>query len=153
MNKEIVTYMEGIATDFFKSWPIESTVKISTEEDSVLKIEIETDKNDIFTKPGHDPLLAVQHILRLAVRKQFPAEFVRVVVDIGGFHKEQQASLRKLAQDAIDKVLTNKELLHLSPMSSFERRVIHVVVAENGKVVSESAGAGADRHVVIKPSV
>lgn len=151
MNKEITTYMREVASNLFKHWPVKVTVEM-TEEDEVLKIDMDTDKNDIFLQPNHDPLLAAQHILRLAVKKQFPEEFIRVVLDIGGFHKKQENRLKKLTQEAVNKVLASNESLHLSPMSSFERRLIHMFVADNDKIISESSGSGPDRHVVIKPS-
>lgn len=152
MNQQIINYIKDIASGLFEKWPITSKVEVR-EEDESIRVEIETDKNNIFTQPTPEPLLAVQHILRLSVRKQFPEELVRVLVDIGGFHKQQQKELKQLTQKAIKKVLDNNESIDMHPMSSFERRVVHMCVAENGKVISESAGSNRDRHVVIKPKV
>ena len=152
MNQQIIDYIKDIASGLFEKWPITSKVEVR-EEDESIRIEIETDKNDIFTQPTPEPLLAVQHILRLSVKKQFPEEFVRVLVDIGGFHKQQQEELKQITKKAIKKALENEEAVDMHPMSSFERRLVHMHVAENDKVVSESAGSGRDRHVVIKPKV
>lgn len=150
MNQQIIDYIQDVASGLFEKWPLTSTVKVR-EEDESIRIEIETDKNQIFIQPTPEPLLAVQHILRLAVKKQFPEEFVRVLVDIGGFHKQQHDELKQLSKKAISKALKNEESVSLHPMSSFERRLVHMYVAENDKVVSESAGSGKDRYVVIKP--
>ena len=150
MNQKIIKYIQGLADGLFKEWPITSQTEVAEEEGAV-KVSIETDKNQIFTQPNPEPLLAAQHLLRLAVKQKFPQEFVRVVVDIGGFHLQQQEGLKQVTQAAIDKVLKDEEAFHLSPMSSFERRVVHMYAAENDKVVSESMGSDKDRHVVIKP--
>lgn len=152
MDQQIINYVKEIASGLFEKWPITSKVEVR-EDDGSIKIEIETDKNNIFTQPTPEPLLAVQHILRLSVRKQFPEEVVRVLVDIGGFHKQQQEDLRQVTQKAIEKALESEDSVDMQPMSSFERRLVHVYVAENDKVISESAGSDRDRHVVIKPKV
>lgn len=94
-------------------------------------------------------LVSVQFVLSLMVRNQID-ENVRVILDINNYRVEQKERLRKMVLGLIDKVLKTGETVSLASMSSYERRLCHMVVAENEKVMSESEGEGEDRHMVIK---
>ena len=149
MNQQVADYIKETASGFFSSWPLEFEVTIS-EKDSFMVVDIKTDKDFIFIQPNPDPLLAIQHLLRLMVKKRFPADFIHLSVNIGDFHRLQQESLIKLAREAIIRAKRNSDPVYLPAMSSFERRVIHLHVAEESDVASESVGVGSNRRVVIK---
>jgi hypothetical protein len=59
--------------------------------------------------------------------------------------------VRRFAETYAQEVLSTGEPRHLPPMGSFERFVTHEYVKNRGGLRSESAGEGADRHVVIFP--
>jgi len=150
MDKKITDYIKQSAQNFFKEWPFEFKIDIATDEDFVL-VKIDCPKNEIFLRPTLDPMLAIQHLLRLIVRKEFPDQVIKLSVDIGGFKQKREEVVKRIAQEAIDKALNSNQEVPLLPMSSFERRIVHTCVAENGKVTSESLGLGRDRYVVVKP--
>lgn len=95
-------------------------------------------------------LNALQELTRLAVHRE-TGERSRLMLDIGGFRASRRRELEGIAADAIAQVQASGEALALKPMSAFERKVVHDVVAEAG-LVSESEGADRGRHVVIRPS-
>lgn len=74
----------------------------------------------------------------------------RVVVDIGGYKKQNNDKLRARAQKWVDDVVRSGESKALEPMNGSDRRVIHQLVSETEGIVSESEGEGRDRHIVIK---
>lgn len=152
MNKEILEFIENATEDFFKDWPLSPKIKVSAEEEFIT-IDIKTGNDDIFLNPSIDPMLAMQHLIRLMVRKQFPDQVVRIAVDIGGLRKKRKDAVKKIAIEAIDKALDSSSEVNLLPMSSFERRLIHTYVAEDGRTTSESVDVGRDRYVMIKPNV
>lgn len=94
-------------------------------------------------------LISIQFVLSLMVRSQVDEE-IRVLLDINNYRSEQKQRLEEMTSDLIEKVLKTKEAVALANMSSYERRLCHMVVAENEKVMSESEGEGENRHVVIK---
>lgn len=150
-NPEITSYLSEAIAGLFASWPLKAHVEIS-EDEGVVLVEVTTDKDEIFIQPSADPLLALQHLLRLMVRRRFPQEFVHVSLNIGGFRDKQKDALRRLVKDALQRLRDSGEPVTLSPMSSFERRLVHTLVADEADVVSESTGAGPSRRVVIKPA-
>jgi len=149
MDKQIIDYLEQTALDFFKSWPLVVKAKVSQEE-GFLTVSINTDNDNIFIQPDIDPLLAVQHLIRLMVRKKFPDQSIQLAVDIGDFRQRQKDAIKQLAKEAIEKAIASISSVDLLPMSSFERRLVHTQVAQDDRVTSKSSGVGSRRHVVIK---
>lgn len=93
-------------------------------------------------------LSSLQLILSLAAYRKF-GEWLPLTVDADNYRKEREGKLRTLAESAVDKVRFLLRPVSLPPMPAYERRVVHMVIAEFDDVVSESAGEGRDRHVVV----
>jgi len=56
-----------------------------------------------------------------------------------------------MAKELANKVLETGEEVHLSNMSSYERRICHMVLTEIEGITSDSEGEGEERHIVIRP--
>jgi len=94
-----------------------------------------------------DVVKALQELTRLAVQSK-TGEFSRLILDIGGSRDARQAELGVLVDRAIDRIEEGASQAALPPMSSYERKLVHDLVAERG-FVSNSHGEGADRYTVI----
>lgn len=97
-----------------------------------------------------DAVNALQELTRLAVQSK-TGVFSRLILDIGGSRDARQAELAALVGRAIERIEAGSSEAALPPMSSYERKLVHDVVAERG-YVSESRGEGSDRHTVITPA-
>lgn len=145
--KDRLTSLLNDLFGFFDMVPTLSTVV----EDNILMVEIKTERDDLFVGRSSTPLLALQHIVRLVIRNEFPDSPYSVSLNIASFHQQQRERLSRIAQDAAAQVRSTGMAVHLPPMSSFERRLVHVALSEERDVVSESTGFGQDRRVVVKP--
>ena len=96
-------------------------------------------------------LAAIQLILSLMVKNKM-ADWVRVVLDVNNYRQEQKTRLESMVINLSNKVLQTGSPVALANMSSYERRLCHIVTAQIEGVVSESEGEGEERHVVIKKS-
>ena len=95
--------------------------------------------------------LIVNQIMSRKVGEDSPAgEFKRVMLDVSGWRKQKEEDLKAQASQWGKEVLESGKELELEPMSPWQRRVIHMVIEEMDGVISESAGEGRDRHIVIK---
>lgn len=94
--------------------------------------------------------LAALEFLANAVVNKGDAEPIRVVIDVGGYKRRRDERLRQTAQRAIARVRKAGHAVELEPMSAAERRIVHMVVADEPDVVSESTGEGRARRVVIQ---
>jgi len=91
---------------------------------------------------------ALQELTRLAVQTK-TGDYSRLILDVAGSRDAKANRLRKVVDKAIAKVRETGEPTPLAPMSSYERKLAHDLIAEAG-LVSESEGEGKDRHIVIK---
>lgn len=74
----------------------------------------------------------------------------RVVIDVMGWKKQKEDELKKSAQSWGEQVLESGKELDLEPMAPWQRRIVHMTIAEMKGLESESVGEGRDRHIVIK---
>ncbi len=92
-------------------------------------------------------LEALQELTRLAVQSE-TGERSRLMLDVAGHRAERRSELVALAKQAIDEVRSSGERRSLTPMTAFERKVVHDEVLAAG-LVSESEGSEPRRFVVI----
>lgn len=90
---------------------------------------------------------ALQQLTRLAVQQK-TGERSHLIVDVDGFLKRKRQHLRDMALDAIDDARETGEPVDLKPMNSFERKIIHDVVREEG-LRSRSHGEEPKRYVTV----
>jgi spoIIIJ-associated protein len=100
--------------------------------------------------PNGQVLDALQELTRLAVQSA-TGERSRLMLDVAGHRAERRATLVAVAKEAIDEVRTTGERKPLTPMTAFERKVVHDEVLAAG-LISESEGAEPRRFVVILPA-
>jgi spoIIIJ-associated protein len=90
---------------------------------------------------------ALQELTRLAVQNR-TGRFSRLILDIGGSRDARAGELAALVDHAVERIEAGASSASLPPMSSYERKLVHDLVAERG-YTSESEGEGRDRHTVI----
>ena len=94
-----------------------------------------------------DTVAALQELTRLAVQNR-TGRFSRLILDVGGSRDARAAELASLVDHAVTRIEEGAASASLPPMSSYERKIVHDLVAERG-FTSESEGEGRDRHTVI----
>ena len=90
---------------------------------------------------------ALQQLTRLAVQQK-TGERSHLIVDVDGYLKRKCQRLHDIALDAIDEVHETGEPVDLKPMNSFERKIVHDVVREEG-MKSRSHGEEPHRYVTV----
>ena len=95
-------------------------------------------------------LEALQELTRLTVQQELGSRS-RLMLDISGWRATRKVELASMARDVAESVKVSQESADLSPMSPFERKVVHDAIAEFDGVRSDSSGQEPDRFVVIHP--
>jgi len=94
-------------------------------------------------------LASIQFVISLIIRQQI-GEGIRVLLDINNYRLEQKTRLENMVKDLVSKVLETGKDVSLATMSSYERRICHMTLAEMEGVTGDSEGEGEERHIVIK---
>ena len=114
-------------------------VSVNSSEDTNLRL---------LSRP--DTVAALQELTRIAVQTR-TGSFSRLILDVGGSREARVAELTILVDKAVERIEGGADSAALPAMSSYERKLVHDIVAERG-FTSQSEGEGRDRHTVIKRS-
>ena len=114
------------------------TVQIVADDD--------TDIKHLIGKDG-EVVDALQQLTRLAVQQKI-GERSHPIVDVDGFLRRKREHLREQALDVIDEVRETGDPVNMKPMNSFERKIVHDMVREEG-LKSRSHGEEPHRYVTI----
>ena len=92
----------------------------------------------------------LQYLLRLIVGHQ-TKEWVPIVVDVEGYKQRRYQALRDFALQMAEQVKAKGTPFKMEPMPPVERRIVHLTLAEDPDVSTESTGFGESRRIVISP--
>src|SRR6267378_108091 len=95
-------------------------------------------------------LKAFEHLAFRALRLE-PSFHEKIHIDSGGYRALRFEELRMTARVAAERVRASRQPFQLNPMSSRERRIVHLALKDVSGVRTESIGVGEDRQVVIHP--
>ncbi|HXO43154.1 MAG TPA: R3H domain-containing nucleic acid-binding protein [Thermoanaerobaculia bacterium] len=109
-----------------------------------------TDVDWCFADDG-ELLMAIEHLLPRIIRS-LSGEAVLCRVDCDNFHEIREERLRSLAQKAADEVRQRGRSRTLVPMNPADRRIIHVTLADDPAVVTESEGEGYFKRITVRPA-
>jgi len=114
------------------------------------QIDIEGDDAGLLIGRRGETLRALQFVVNVIVNKD-REDSVRVLLDVEEYRARRQRALSELAERVADKVAATGRSITLESMPPAERRIIHLALADNPRVTTESTGWGTDRRVSINP--
>ena len=131
---------------------LKAEAKLYAVEDGTRRITIEGEDAAVLIGHHGDTLDALQYLANLAcARKNSKGERdkSRVTIDIEGYRKKREETLRALARRMANKAKRNKRSVMLEPMSAYERRIIHSEIQSIEGVSTNSIGSDNNRKIVI----
>ncbi|MBI2958080.1 MAG: protein jag [Chloroflexi bacterium] len=129
---------------------LQATVKAMPAEspEEPLSFDIEGDDLGILIGRRGQTLAAFQFLVRLMVAHRLQS-WVPLTIDVEEYKKRRIASLRALALRMADQVKRTRRSLSMEPMPADERRIVHLTLAEDVDVTTQSSGEGEERKVTI----
>ena len=112
------------------------------------RINLEGEDGGVFVRRGGEGLQALQHLVATAFRRQL-GDDQRIVIDCNGFRKEKDAEMKQMARFMADKAKNSGASQEMGPLNPYERRIVHMAVAEDPTVSSESIGDAFMKTVII----
>jgi spoIIIJ-associated protein len=123
----------------------------SSGSDAEVLADLDGKDREILLERGADVLKAFEHLAFRALRLE-PAYHEKIHIDCGGYRALRFEELRMTARVAAERVQTSHQPFRLNPMSSRERRIVHVALKNMSGIRTESVGVGEERQVVIHPA-
>jgi spoIIIJ-associated protein len=150
ISKEDFEKIKRIVKELFQKMTVEGEIEVLPLEGETLPINLKVEDPQILIGEKGQTLFEIQHILKIIFRREILENFY-VDLDINDYKKRKIEYLKEMARSVADEVALTKEEKVLSSMPAYERRIIHLEIAERHDVTSESIGEGPERRVVIKP--
>lgn len=145
-----IQFAKKYLEDLLSFFGLNTEVYASNSEDEVIELQVpSTHLNGFLIGQRGETMHGLQFMTSSALKNGGYA-ITRVNVDIAEYKKQRAERLRAKAEDWVKEVKESGKALDLRPMNAADRRVVHKLAGEHG-LISESAGEGRDRHVVLKP--
>ena len=127
---------------------------LDEEEEEVappIAFDVKGDDLGILIGRRGQTLASLQYIIRLIVGHQTET-WIPIDIDVEGYKQRRYKALQILAQRMAEQVEIRGVPFTLEPMPAYERRIIHLTLADHPGVTTESTGMGESRKVVIRPN-
>lgn len=112
-------------------------------------LAISADNHPVLIGRKGENLQAVQLIVNSLIKQRDPnAQFI--TIDIANYKKDRIEQIMRLAEDAAQRVINYGKDYELRPMTAFERRIVHMVLADKSELTTESIGVDPHRKVIVK---
>jgi len=125
-------------------------VNIASEE-NVIRANIQSPEASYLIGRSGDNLKALQQVTRAIVGKQM-LEPVHFIIDVNDYQKSHWELLKEIAKKMAQEARERHEPKWLAPMNAYERRIVHLTLAGEPGIKTESEGEGEERRIVIKPN-
>ena len=113
-----------------------------------LRLNIEGDEAELLVRHRGEPLKALQHVADIAFGRDLRDER-RIFVDALGYRRGKDTELRQMAKLLAEKAKQSGMDQQLGPLNPYERRLVHLAVAEVPGVTTESVGDAFSKTVLI----
>ena len=112
------------------------------------RINLEGEDGGVLVRRGGEGLQALQHLTATAFRKQL-GDDNRIVIDCNGFRKDKDDELKQMALHLVGKARMSGVSQEMGPLNPYERRIVHLAIAEDPEATSESVGDAFMKTVII----
>ena len=128
-------------------WASTLTVRVEESPEGT-RINLEGEDGGVLVRRGGEGLQALQHLVATAFRKQL-GDDNRIVIDCNGFRKDKDAELKQMARFMAEKARSTGVPQEMGPLNPYERRIVHMAIAEDPGATSESIGDAFMKTVII----
>ena len=138
---------ESFLNSIFEGTGLELRASSSVSDDGCV-FDLDGADSSLLRAEGGELLGALEHLVNQAFGRSLP-HGKRFVCDVNNFRAAREAELRAMAQLAAERVRSKQLPFTFGPMDASERRVIHLALANETDLHTESVGDGNDRRLKV----
>jgi spoIIIJ-associated protein len=140
---DIASFVQNVVTAM--GLQLTATVEETPE---ATRINLEGEDGGVLIRRGGEGLQALQHVVATTFRKQL-GDDNRIVIDCNRFRRDKDAELKQMALFMAEKARSSGAPQEMGPLNPYERRIVHLAIAEDSNVTSESIGDAFMKTVII----
>ena len=146
---DIIDYIKELINEITKLMGINVNLEIRRREENIT-IKIFSDHNAVLIGKNGYTIQALQTIIRQIIYNKINYN-ISIILDVENYKEKKIKNIEYLAKKTAREVAKTKVEAKLDSMNSYERRIVHSILADDKYVYTESIGEEPDRCVVIKP--
>jgi len=143
ITPRIVEFLERVSA----AMGVHATVHLEQRSEGP-RLNLEGEEAEILVRHRGEPLKALQHVVDMAFGRKLPDD-QRVFVDALDYRKGKDVELRQMAKLLAEKAKQTGLDQQIGPLNPYERRLVHLAVAEVPGVTTESVGDAFSKTVFI----
>ena len=143
LTSDIAAFVQSVVTAM--GLTLTTTVEETGEG---TRINLEGEDGGVLIRRGGEGLQALQHVVATTYRRQL-GDDNRIVIDCNGFRRDKDAELKQMALFMAGKARSSGMPQEMGPLNPYERRIVHLAIAEESDVTSESIGDAFMKTVII----
>lgn len=143
LNERLTTFLMDVTS----AMGLSLKVVIEPRDDHV-RANLEGAGGEVLLRRKAEALDALQHLVNTAFRRG-PDGDHHFVVDCLGYRRSKEAELKQMTEFLMERARTTREPQEIGPLNPFHRRLVHLTVAEDPSLASESVGDAFTKTVVI----
>ena len=147
---EIVEETEARITALLDAMGFDARVEVYDARGFVA-VDVATEDTALFIGQKGETIDALQYLINASINRRRTSR-VRVVLDAEGYRQRRVEALQGMAHRTARKALREARSIELPPMNPAERRVVHLFLRDNPRVMTESEGVGDSRRVRVSPA-
>ena len=147
MNDTLTTDITRFVQNVVTAMGADLTATVE-ETPEATRINLDGEDGGVLVRRSGEGLQALQHLVATAFRRQL-GEDTRIVVDCNNYRRDKDAELKRMARFIADKAKSSGAPQEMGPLNPYERRIVHLAIAEDPSVSSESIGDAFMKTVII----
>ena len=148
--QELLDEVRGLVTTILDAMDFDAGVEVY-DAGGFVAVDVASEDTALFIGQKGETIDALQYLVNVAAFKDRDF-FKRIVLDAEGYRQRRVEAIQGMAHRTARKALRERRTVEMPPMSSSERRVVHLYLSENPNVTTESEGTGDGRRVMVSPS-
>lgn len=151
IDPALVGEARTVLREILSKIPVEAEVEASIENGAIY-LNIKGDGSGLLIGKKGQTLDALQFLVNKIINKEnAPGDKVEIVVDTENYRLRKRENLREMALKISQKAKRSLKPVSMTPMPPHERRIIHMILAEDREVYTKSYGEGALRRIIVYP--
>ncbi len=142
---------ETFLNDIFADAKLDLHATVKGTQESCL-LDIDGEDTSLLRNEGGELLNALEHLVNQAFARSLESG-ERFVCDVDGFRSTRESELHAMAQHAATRVRSTGQPFTFGPMDANERRIIHLSLAEESDIQTESVGEGNARRLKVSQKI
>lgn len=146
---EVAAEVRDVVEHILDAIGVRTRIEIAEDDERVTATLVGSELGLVIGKHGQT-IDAIQYLVNAIVARR-EGERIEVTIDAEGYRERRREMLERLAIRSAERARETGEPVELDPMSSVERKIVHLRLQDVADVETSSAGAEPNRYVVVSP--